>query len=269
MPEFSILQLTPTYVIAIAIFALVMLSYWAGHRSRMRAIANDPEHAKADLKTINGMLVGLLGLLLAFTFSMSNSRYDDRRHLIVVEANIIGTTILRTDMYPDSIRTLLRSALKGYVDKRIAFYQAGMDLEKAMSEFRAGQALSAEVWRIATEYAKTNENTTRTAQLIPSINEMIDITSTRLAAGEGTIPDSIMCFLYVLCVCTSFMLGYDQSTKVDWIMVTGFAVALSATVFSIVDLDRPRSGLINMDRPNHVMVELREMFSDENSSVVH
>jgi hypothetical protein len=262
MPQLSLLQMTSAYLIAIIIFILVMLFYWLGHRVRMRAIKKDPEPTKSDVRTINGLLFGLLGLLLAFTFSMSNSRFDDRRHLVIEEANIIGTTILRTDIYPDSIRTLLRSTLREYVEKRIAFYQAGMDVEKAMNEYQAGQALSAEVWRIAVDYAKKNGETTRTAQLIPSINEMIDITSTRLAAGEGTIPDSIMYFLFLLCVGTSFMLGYDQSTKIDWIIVTGFALTLSATVFSIVDLDRPRSGLINMDAPNRKIVELRGMFKE-------
>jgi hypothetical protein len=35
---------------------------------------------------------------------------------------------------------------------------------------------------------------------------------------------------------------------------------LSITVFTIIDLDRPRSGLINMDGPNEKIIELREMF---------
>src|SRR6187402_1556088 len=108
MTELSFLQTTTAFVIAIFVFILVMLSYWAGHRFRMNAIKRDPEHAKTDIKAINGMLIGLLGLLLAFSFSMSNTRFDERRHLIVEEANVIGTTILRTDIYPDSMRRILR-----------------------------------------------------------------------------------------------------------------------------------------------------------------
>src|SRR6185436_2515426 len=108
MLAFSVLQTTTAFTIGIFVFILVTFSYWAGNRLRMRAIRRDPEHVKTDVKTINGMLIGLLGLLLAFTFSMANSRYDDRRKLIIEEANTIGTTVLRTDMYPDSVRTLLR-----------------------------------------------------------------------------------------------------------------------------------------------------------------
>lgn len=262
MPELTTLQNTSSFIIALVVFALIISSYWVGYRVRLKALRKDPDHSKTDLKAINGTLIGLLGLLLAFTFSMANSRFDDRRHLVIEEANIIGTTILRTDMYPDSVRNLLRSALKEYVERRIAFYGAGMDLKKAMSEFQEGQKLSAKVWEIASNYAKKDDITTRTSQLIPSINEMIDITSTRLAAGLGTIPDSIMYFLFVLCVGSSFLLGYDHEGRIDKVTVLVLAITLSATVFTIVDLDRPRSGLINMDGPNKTIVELRQMFNE-------
>jgi len=225
-------------------------------------IKRDPEHVKTDMKAINGMLVGMLGLLLAFTFSMANSRYDDRRHLVIEEANIIGTTILRTDIYPDSVRTSLRSGLKEYVERRIAHYGAGMDLKTALDEYEKGQEVGAKVWRMAADYAKKDDITTRTSQLIPSINEMLDIASTRLVAGLGTIPDSIMYFLFGLCVTAAFLLGYDQTGKIDWVIVIGFAVTLSITVFNIIDLDRPRSGLINMDGPNRQIVDLIQMFNE-------
>jgi hypothetical protein len=262
MIDLTLLQTTSSFVIAGLVFILIIFAYWFGHKVRKVAIRKDPEHTTIDVKTINGMLIGLLGLLLAFTFSMSNSRFDDRRHLIIEEANIIGTTILRTDVYPDSLRTLLRSTLKDYVESRVAFYNAGMDIPKVMAEYQASQALSAKVWRIAIDYAKKDDATTRTSQLIPSINQMIDIASTRLAAGEGTIPDSIMYFLFALCGCVAFLLGYDHNGKFDWIVIVGFSVTLSATVFTIVDLDRPRSGLIDMDGPNRKIVELRQMFNE-------
>jgi hypothetical protein len=61
-------------------------------------------------------------------------------------------------------------------------------------------------------------------------------------------------------VCSSFLLGYDNKRKIDWVILIGFSVMLSITVFTIIDLDRPRSGLINMDGPNEKIIELREMF---------
>jgi len=258
--KLSLLQSAPTLLVAITLFILLIAFYILGYRLRTRAIKNSAEHSVEDLGAINGTLLGLLALLLAFTFGMSNSRYDTRRQLAIEEANDIGTAILRTDIYPDSMRQLLRTHLKDYVEARIAFYQARMDIEKTIAEYNRGSEIGNKIWSIVAAYAKEDNITTRTSELIPALNAMIDITTTRRAAGEATIPDSIMYFLFTLCLCSSFLLGYDRKNKFDWIVVIGFALMLSATVFTIIDLDRPRSGLIDMDSPNQKIIELREMF---------
>lgn len=260
MLELSLLQSSSTVLIAIILFILLIVFYLFGFRIRGRVVKRNPEETIEDLGQINSTLLGLLALLLAFTFSMSNSRYDTRRQLIIEEANAIGTVILRTDIYPDSMRQILRSRLKDYVEARIAFYQAGMDTEKIIEQYLKASEISSQIWSTVAAYAKKDNVTTRTSELIPALNAMIDITTTRRAAGESTIPDSIMYFLFALCLCSAFLLGYDHKNKFDWIVVIGFAIMLSSTVFTIIDMDRPRSGLINMDKPNEKIIELREMF---------
>jgi hypothetical protein len=260
MLKLSLLQSTPTFLIAIILFILLILFYILGYRLRLSKIKRSADHAVEDLSAINGTLLGLLALLLAFAFSMSNSRFDIRRGLIIEEANNIGTVILRTDIYPDSMRQLLRSQLKEYVEARIAFIQSGMDEKEIVETYRKANEISNKIWLTAANYAKIDNITTRTSELIPALNAMIDITTTRRASGESTIPDSIMYFLFILCLCSAFLLGYDIKNKFDWIVLIGFAIMLSATVFTIIDMDRPRSGLINMDKPNEKIIELREMF---------
>ncbi len=260
MIKLSLLQSSSTVLIAIILFILLIVFYLIGFRLRHRFIKSNPDQTIGDLGQINSTLLGLLALLLAFTFSMSNSRYDTRRQLVIEEANDIGTVILRTDIYPDSMRQLLRAQLKEYVEARITFYQAGMDMEKTTEAYKKGSEISNNIWTIAATYAREDDITTRTSELIPALNAMIDITTTRRAAGESTIPDSIMYFLFLLCLCSAFLLGYDHKNKFDWIVVIGFAIMLSTTVFTIIDMDRPRSGLIDMDTPNQKIIELREMF---------
>ena len=205
-------------------------------------------------------LLGLLGLLLAFSFGIASSRFDTRRQLVIEEANDIGTVILRTDFFPDSTRRLLRNSLQEYVEARIAFYESGMDMDRTTLYYLRADSLGKHTWDILTRYARHDNFTTKTSEIVPALNAMIDIATTRRAAGESTIPDSIMYFLFVLCFCSAFLLGYDNKHKIDWIVVIGFAVMLSVTVLTILDLDRPRGGFINMDRPNQKIIELREMF---------
>ena len=260
MLKLSLLQSSSSLLLAAIIFIMIIVFYLFGHDLRNKVIKKNPDYSTIELGAINGTLLGLLGLLLAFTFSMASSRFDNRRQVIIEEANNIGTVILRTDIYPDSVRQLLRANLKEYVEARIAFYQVGMDEKKIIEYYLKADSLSGKIWLIAANYASINNSLTITSQMIPALNAMIDITTTRRAAGEATIPDSIMYFLFILCLGSSFLLGYDNKNKIDWIVVMGLAVMLSITVFNIIDLDRPRSGLINMDKPNQKIVELRGMF---------
>ena len=260
MVDLSILQTAPPYLVALIMFVLVVASYVLGHRLRGQAIENNPDEKESG--TTGWILLGLLGLLLAFAFSMANSRFDSRRDLVIQEANAIGTVILRTDVLPDSVQILLRNNLRQYVEERIAFYQVGMNVEKAIEHYRNADQIAKKVWSITVAYAKKDPGRTVASQLIPALNEMIDITTTRRATGEATIPDSILYVLFMLCITNAFLLGYENKSKIDWIIVGGFSIMLSITLFSIIDLDRPRSGLVNMDVPNQKIIELREMFAE-------
>ena len=260
MVKLTILQSMSPFLVAGIVFILIIVCYLFGHYLRRKALEKNPEQATVGLGAISGTLLGLLGLLLAFTFSMASSRYDSRRALVIEEVNNISTAVLRTDVYPDSIRQLFRENFKEYVESRIAFYQAGMDIDKTVAYYVKADGLSKKIWSMAAAFARTDNLTTRTSELIPALNAMIDITTTRLSAGISTIPDSIMYFLFVLCFCSAFLLGYENNHKIDWVVVIGFTIMLTATVYTIIDLDRPRSGFITMDIPNQKLIELRGMF---------
>lgn len=260
MVHLTYLQSASVYSVTIIMFLLVIVFYIFGHYLKRRSVRINPKQIKFDLGSINGALLALLGLLLAFTFSMASSRFDDRRALIIEEANDIGTVYLRTELFPDSIQKGFKADLKEYVDARIAFSQGGTDVPRLVKTFLQADAAGKKLWTNVVTYAKIDPVTTKTSEIIPALNDMIDITTTRRAVGESTIPDSIMYFLFALCVCSAFLLGYDNKNKIDWIVIFGFAIMLSATVFTIIDLDRPRSGLINMDTPTQKLIELKELF---------
>ena len=67
-----------------------------------------------------GSMLGLLALLLAFSFSMALDRYEERRHLVIQEANAIGTAYLRTQLLDEPHRARLSGLLVDYTDNRIA-----------------------------------------------------------------------------------------------------------------------------------------------------
>jgi hypothetical protein len=208
-------------------------------------------------------LIGLLFFLLAFTFGMSGSRYDSRRTIVVEEANDIGTAILRSDLYPDAERTLFRKDFKEYVEARIKYYEVGPDVKGILKADSLSQAISARLWKRASDLSKNPANLAATQQMIPALNTMIDVTTSRLAGERAKVPESILIMLFLLALITAFYSGYSEGRKgkIDWLVQTGFCLLVSLVILFTYDLDRPRRGFVNLDVPNQTIIELRKNFN--------
>jgi hypothetical protein len=254
LSRFGSLQIT------LCVILLMILAYWIGHlimRARKRKGIED--HA---VGVVEGSLLGLLALILGFTFSMSDSRYERRIALTVEEGNAIGTAILRADLYPDSIRNILRTEFSRYLEARIDFVQSGTDLRKIYVTLDSATAIQARLWSIVTRAAQDKENYSRTNQMVPALNQMIDIVSTRNASLVAKVPDLILFLLFGLCCTGAFMLGYSSSNRPEWAIVTSFLVMVGLSIYMIIDLDRPRTGIINNKEMQYFITSLRSMFTN-------
>lgn len=118
--------------------------------------------------------------------------------LTVAEANAIGTVVLRAEVLPDSRKNILKSHLKEYLETRIAFNQSGMDFDKMVEYYFKADGITSNIWMTVADYVKTNTEITRTPEILPALNDMIDITTSRRSAGEANIPDSIQFLLIFL-----------------------------------------------------------------------
>lgn len=249
--------------IGTALFFILLLAFISGFQIRKWRLGKNPSRAKLDLGSISSTLLGLLALILAFTFSMANSRFDVRRELAINEANAIATVLLRTEFFPDTLQKALKTNLKKYLEERIAFFESGTDLKKLLTHLENSDLIGKSIWDQVTEYSKSDPNLVKTSDIVPALNEMIDLVTSRRAAGEANIPPSIQWFLIILCISSTFLLGYERKDNFDWVIVIGFSLMLSITVFSIFDLDRPRSGLVTMDEANSKIKDLRGMFEKD------
>ena len=259
MYSINFLDRFSSLTIALVVFILIMASFYLGIRLRKYAEKKMSIEDKS-IGPVEGSLLGLLALLLSFTFSMSSSRHDKRINIIVEEANDIGTAVLRADLYPDSIRNEFRKDFKKYVQARMDFFDAGTDRKKITTALEKGVVLQKSLWKRATDLGRDKENLHRTAQMIPALNAMFDIVTTRNASNIAKVPQLIMFLLFLLCFNAAFMMGYAVGIKPDWIVITLFAITIVLTIYLILDLDRPRRGIITMKDMNAEIIKLREMF---------
>ena len=257
----TFLHRIPLSIIVLILLTSVLFFYFFGAKLGKYKRLHNPDAKAEGIGPLEGALLGLLSLLLSFTFGMSASRYDARKALIVKEANNIGTVILRSDMYADSIRTQFRKELQEYVEARIAYYEA--DGDKAINEQLAkAEAISATVWKRAASLAKESLNVVRDNQMISALNEMIDIVTSRDAGRQATVPDLIIYLLISLTVLGSFIVGYSKKEKKnDWIIFTLYTLMTVMTIYTILDLDQSRRGLIQTGTPHEKIIELRNYFN--------
>jgi hypothetical protein len=257
----SILYNVPAPLIGIFFFVLILFINWVGFRYRKIGLKKKPDEDIEGIGTIEGAMLGLMALFIAFSFSMAASKFDDRRHLIVQEANDIGTALLRCDLYPDSIRNLLRADFAKYVDARIAYYDAIEDQEKIKTALQDAATYSGKIWNRVAALSRNLDNRVQSAQMIPALNDMIDIVTTRESSRISKVPPIILFILFLLTLASSFLIGFSyKAQKRNFVPIMGFALMTSMALYLILELDRPRRGIINVDAAEKNIVELRKSF---------
>jgi hypothetical protein len=244
---------------ALGLFGGILLLLETGRRIGVRRIANDSEGARAGTGAVEGAVFGLMGLLIAFTFSGAAARFDTRRQLVTEEANNIGTAWLRLDLLPAGAQPALRDSFRRYVDLRLEVYQKLPDLEAAQAALGRCAELQGEIWSQAVA-ASREGSPQATMLLLPALNQMFDITTTRTMAARIHPPVIIFVTLVALTLISALLAGYGMAAARtrSWIHMLGFGFVMAVAVYIIIDLEHPRLGLINIHSADQVLVDLRQ-----------
>jgi hypothetical protein len=244
-------------IVAVGLFAgtlgMLELGRYLGRRAEERG------HEGTGTGAVEGAVFGLLGLVIAFTFSGAASRFDARRELVAVESNAIGTAWLRIDLLPEGSRPAVRDLFRRYLDSRLAAYRTLAGGRFPREEIAQYEKLQGEIWKACVAGCRAAESTTSCMLLLPALNEMIDITTTRAMAARIHPPLIVFLMLGALAFASSLLAGYAMGTGKarSPFHRFAFALVLAATVYVIVDLEYPRLGFIRMDSADSVLADLR------------
>ena len=238
----------------------MLLLLEAGRRLGARRFARDPEAAKSGGGAAEGAVFGLMALLIAFTFSGAAARFDTRRTLVVEEANYIGTAWLRLDMLPVTAQPPLREKFRQYVDTRLAFYRKLPDIRSATDDLARAKALQNEIWKDAVAACRDSGSSPATMLLLPALNQMFDITTTRTMAAWMHPPAVVYAMLGLLMLVGSLLVGFDLGAGVarNWFHTFAFALIMALAIYVILDFEFPRLGLIRLHAFDQVLVDLRQ-----------
>jgi hypothetical protein len=227
-----------------SILAASEIGWQLGIRTKGRASTN--------FSTLESSMLGLLALMLAFTFSMALSRFEARRDAVLSEANAIGTTALRARLLPEPQRSETLKLLREYVQIRLEIVQIGTSLAEHTPAVGRSNALQEALWQQAKAVASIEKGLVPTGLFIQSLNEMIDDQAKRLSALRNRIPNSVLMTLFAIVAVAGAVAGYGNARDVDRTRLPVYVMELlvSAVIFLIVDLDRPSAGFItNSQQP--------------------
>ncbi len=246
--------------VTLVLFLGMLLLLDVGRRIGVRRRAQDPEGAGVGVGAVDGAVFALLGLLIAFTFSGAAARFDVRRTLIVEEANNIGTAYLRLDLLPTEAQPALRDLFRRYVDSRLETYRKLPDLKAAWAELERSTQLQGEIWTQAVAAGRLEGAPPAAAMLLlPALNQMIDITTTRTMSTQMHPPMIIFAMLFGLALASALLAGFGMAggKSRDWLHMLVFAAVLALAVYVIIDIEYPRLGLIRVDAFDQALVDVR------------
>lgn len=244
--------------IAGVLLAALGASLELGHRIGRRRATALAAASRDHLNTVQAAVMGMLALVLGFTFSLSLQRFDNRSEAVVDEANAIGTTYLRASLLPTGPREHAKGLLRDYLDARV---DAGVLRRTDGPSLARDAALSAQqqarLWELARGALAARPDDRPTAMFVEALNAMFDSYARREAGLGRHVPELVLLLLFGTYLLAAGMLGYGagaaghRPSRTSWLLV-GLIVVL---VFIVLDLDRPQRGLIQVSQRS--MLELQ------------
>jgi hypothetical protein len=236
-----------------------------GFRSGRKIQPKANEVVITQVATIWGAIIGLLALLLAFTFAMALSRNDLRRELVVDEANTIDAVYLKADLLPDPERSELKALLRQYVDDRLDFYDAGIDENKLEEVNQRTRQLQNRLWSTVPTVLQKDDRMATAGLFVESLSNLVDLHTKRFSAMENHVPQGIIFLLFAVALMSTLAVGYGSGIGQNRhrLPTTMLCIIVVLVIAVILDLDRSRNGIIRV--PQDSMLRLRDQFSKDAS----
>jgi Protein of unknown function (DUF4239) len=234
------------WLVGISLFVFMALAIELGYRVGIKSRIEDDQERKERINAIGDGLFVLLSLLVSFTLTMAVSRYDQRRELIVREADAIGTAYLRAATLGQPYQGNVERLLRNYVDARIDFFAAGFDPAQLEQAVRNSSRLQQELWENMVAVSQSDRTPVAVA-FMNSLNEVIDLDSQRLAALQNRIPPSVWMLIIIVALIAVFTRSLALKRRF-WLTLVLGPMTIAIAVGLIADLDSPRSGSIRVDQ---------------------
>lgn len=229
------------------IFLGMLISKWL----RMRHAGDGGE----DNKIIEGAVLGLMGLLIALSFTSAYERFNISRTLVIREASAIQKLYLRSFVLPQPLQAKEQTAIKNYLALRIFFYRFFSDKTPTARESRLLFSLEKQIWLPAVDYCVNENNSTLCSLFLESANEMFATAHERIEMTFIHPPIVIFVMLVILAFLSAMLCGYNLRKKIikHSLHLLSYALIITMTIYIVIDLEYPRFGFLKADYFGYIL----------------
>jgi hypothetical protein len=238
--------LRPLLLIFVASFVAIIGASEIGRRLGLLA----GRWGRENISTLEGSILGLLALMIGFTFAMALSRFEARRDAVLNEANAIGTTALRARLLPAPHSTECLKLLRDYVQIRLDITQRIPSPPEFDAAIARSNAIQEALWQQVKAVAAKDTAMVPTGLFIQTLNEMIDNQEKRLTAAFNRVPNIVLIALYSVAIVASAFAGYAAGLDAQRsrLPIYTMGVLVCAVILLIQDLDRPNAGFVTVSQ---------------------
>lgn len=241
-----------TLWIAAGLLVAMALAGEIGSRVGRRGQPRTDDARLGHVGSVVGSLLGLLALLLGFTFAMTASRYDTRRQLVANDANVLGALYLQSSLLPDTPRQSFKHLLRQYVDQRAEYALLRHDRTDTEMFQAAAQAenMQNQMWVVLKEAAESQPPARVADAMLERLISATSIHRERLFSWENRVLDSIVWLLLFGALTAITVLGFSGGLGNHRGLPAQIAVTLllCGTIYVTLDLDKPHQGLIKVSQ---------------------
>lgn len=255
----GILESSPIVGVYFGIAAMMFVACELGYQLGIRGMSRQDKDASTSIGPMVGGLLGMLGFVLAFTFSMAASQFDVRKQNVLDEANAIGTAYLRTELVDADVGAEMRGLLREYVEVRLKG-AARIELDAMIQR---SVEIQGELWKHVADLAVAKPNT-NTSLMLQSTNEVIDMHEKRVSGAlYNRIPNSIWIALLAITGLTMLTMGMQVglSGKRRLVAIAPLTLAFAVLVTLVFDLDRAQGGMIRVGQ--QAMLDLQASMASD------
>jgi len=252
------LNTAPLLWIGGLLLAFMSVASIAGYALRKRRERSGiPQESESQQGYVVSAVLGLLALLMGFTFSLAIDRFDTRRVLVLQDANAIGTAYLRAQLLPEPHRSRLTGLLLEFTETKIALAKA--QPRDAGELLARDDRLLTDIWAADAAAFDAIKNLDFSSAFISSMNAMIDLDASRRSARRAHVPTLVFAVLLIYLIVTAGVLGYVLAGRGGRQIGAVLLGLLTLSLMLILDIDRPTIGGIREDQGpmERLLVSLR------------